>query len=234
MAIAGVIFAKTLTAAAFGRAAACPARSAPYDGWVRGAGLQVSTLAVLHLQLHAQGPGIDYVGVFVASFASWLGLPGPGEAALIAAGISAAHDHLDLTSIIAVAWIGATAGGMAGWIVGVRAGRGVLTAPGPLHGLRLSLIARGDRFYERYGMIAVLFTPSWIAGIHKMHWPRFVPVNAVSALVWAIAIGLGAYAIGPSITDVANDAGLAGVLLLAAAIVIATIVVLRRRFRRPS
>ena len=208
------------------------AGSGPYDGWVRGAGLQVSTLAVLHL--HARGPGIDYVGVLIASFASWVGLPGPGEAALIAASISAAHHHLDLTSLIAVAWIGATAGGMAGWIVGVRGGRGVLTAPGPLHTLRLALTARGDRFYERYGMVAVLFTPSWIAGIHNMHWSRFVPVNAVSALVWATAIGFGAYAIGPSITDIANDAGLAGVLLVASAITIATLVVLRRRFGRSN
>jgi membrane protein DedA with SNARE-associated domain len=199
---------------------------------VRGAGLQVSTLTVLHL--HARGPGIDYVGVLIASFASWLGLPGPGEAALIAAGISAAHDHLDLTSIIAIAWLGATAGGMVGWIVGVRGGRGVLTAPGPLHGLRLSLTARGDRFYERYGMIAVLVTPSWIAGIHNMHWSRFVPVNVVSALVWAIAIGLGAYAVGPSITEFANDAGLAGVLVVGSAVTIGAIVVLRRRFRRSS
>jgi hypothetical protein len=31
-----------------------------------------------------------------------------------------------------------------------------------------SLIARGDRFYERYGPVAVLFTPFWIAGIHDM------------------------------------------------------------------
>ena len=199
---------------------------------MRGAGLQVSTLAVLHL--HARGPGIDYVGVLIASFASWAGLPGPGEAALIAAAIAAAHHHLDLTSLVAIAWLGAAAGGMAGWIVGVRAGRGVLTAPGPLRTLRLALTASGDRFYERYGMIAVLFTPSWIAGIHNMHWSRFVPVNVISALVWATAIGLGAYAIGPSIADIANDAGLAGVLLVASAIAIATVVVLRRRIGRSS
>ena len=199
---------------------------------MRGAGLQVSTLAVLHL--HARGPGIDYVGVLIASFASWAGLPGPGEAALIAAAIAAAHHHLDLTSLVAIAWLGAAAGGMAGWIVGVRAGRGVLTAPGPLRTLRLALTASGDRFYERYGMIAVLFTPSWIAGIHNMHWSRFVPVNVISALVWATAIGLGAYAIGPSIADIANDAGLAGVLLVASAIAIATVVVLRRRIGRSN
>src|SRR5450631_4201155 len=86
-----------------------------HDGCVSSTGLQLSTATVLHL--HARGPGIDYIGVVVASAASWAGLPGLGEAALIAAGISAAHQHLDLAAIIAVAWLGATVGGMIGWIV---------------------------------------------------------------------------------------------------------------------
>lgn len=199
---------------------------------MRSTGLQLSTLAVLHLQ--ARGPGIDYIGVVVASGASWAGLPGLGEAALIAAGISAAHQHLDLAAVVAVAWLGATVGGMIGWIIGVRAGRGVLTRPGPLHRLRLAATASGDRFYARYGIVAVLFTPSWVAGIHNMHWSRYVPVNAVSALVWALAIGLGAYWVGPSITDIAGDAGTVGWVLVGVAVAIAAFVLLRRRFGRSA
>lgn len=172
---------------------------------------------------------MDYVGVFLAAGVSWVALPGPGEAALIAASISAAHGRLDLASVLAVAWAGAIAGGTAGWIVGVRGGRGLLTAPGPLHHLRLALIARGDRFYERYGLVAVLFTPSWIAGIHDMRWSRFLPANAVAGLAWALGFGLAAYYVGPSITDVAADAGLAGGLLVGALFVLAVGLALRRR-----
>ena len=84
------------------------------------------------------GPGL----VFLAAIVSWATLPGPGEAALIAAGISAAHHHLDLTSVVAVAWAGASVGGTAGWMVGVKGGRGLLTAHGPLHHARLAVIAR--------------------------------------------------------------------------------------------
>jgi membrane protein DedA with SNARE-associated domain len=185
--------------------------------------------AVAALHPHARSSGVDYVGVFLAAAASWVALPGPGEAALIAASISAAHHHLDLTSVLAVAWAGAIAGGTAGWIVGVKGGRGLLTAPGPLHHLRLALIARGDRFYERYGPLAVLFTPSWVAGIHDMRWSRFLPANAVAGLTWALGFGLGAYLVGPSITDIAADAGLAGGLLIAALFVLALVLVLRRR-----
>jgi membrane protein DedA with SNARE-associated domain len=184
-------------------------------------------VAVLHP--HARAPGVDYAGVFLAASVSWAALPGPGEAALVAAGISAAHHHLDLASVLAVAWAGASLGGTAGWVLGVKGGRGLLTAPGVLHRSRIALIARGDRFYERYGPLAVPFSPSWIAGIHDMHWSRFLPANAISALLWALSVGLGAYLIGPSITDIVADAGLAGGLLLGALLVIALALVLRRR-----
>jgi membrane protein DedA with SNARE-associated domain len=195
---------------------------------VRRAGLGLATIAVLHI--HARGPGIDYVGVLAASVASWVGLPGPGEAALVAAGISAGHHRLDISALIALAWVGATAGGMAGWLVGVRAGRGVLTAPGPLHRIRLALIERGERFYDRYGLIAVLFTPSWIAGIHNMRFSRYAPANAVSALLWALGWGLAAYFVGPSITEVIADAGSASWLIVIGIVaVVASLALVRRR-----
>jgi membrane protein DedA with SNARE-associated domain len=202
---------------------------------VRFVALPLSTLAALAIiHPHGRGSGIDYVGVFLASAASWAAFPGPGEAALIAAGISAAHHHLDLTAVAAVAWAGANAGGIAGWMVGVKGGRGLLTARGPLRPLRLAVIARGDRFYERYGPVAVMFTPSWIAGVHDMRWSRFLPANAISALTWALSIGLGAYLIGPSITDIAADAGLAGGLLVAVLLALALgLVAWRRLHKRP-
>ena len=61
--------------------------------WVRRAGPGLAIIAVL-VHIHARGPGIDYIGVLAASFASWVGLPGPGVAALVAAGISAGHHRL--------------------------------------------------------------------------------------------------------------------------------------------
>jgi membrane protein DedA with SNARE-associated domain len=210
-------------------------RAGRHDARVRRAGLGLATIAALHI--HARGPGIDYIGVLVASAASWVGLPGPGEAALVAAGISAGHHHLDISALIALAWLGATAGGMAGWIVGARAGRGVLIAPGPLLRLRLALISRGERFYDRYGLIAVLFTPSWIAGIHNMRLSRYAPANAVSALLWALGWGLAAYYVGPSITDVLADAGSARwVIVVGVVAAVAAVALIRyqRHRSRPS
>lgn len=208
------------------------------DAWVRLLAQPLSALAgpalltVLHP--HIPGPGVDYVGVFLAAVVSWLAFPGPGEAALVAAGISAAHGHLNLTAVVVVAWAGASLGGTAGWIVGVKGGRTLLTAPGPLHHLRLRMIARGEDFYARYGLVAVLLTPSWIAGIHDMRPSRFLPANGISAMVWALSISLGAYVLGPSITDLVADAGLAGGILLGGLLVLAVALVVRRRSHRSS
>jgi membrane protein DedA with SNARE-associated domain len=196
-----------------------------------GTPLPTLTLLAVHLHTHIHGPGVDYVGLFVAAVISWVAFPGPGEAALVAAGISAAHGHLDLTAVVVIAWAGASLGGTVGWIVGLKGGRVLLTASGPLHHLRLAMIARGDEFFERYGPVAVLLTPTWIAGIHRMRSSRFLPVNIISALAWALFVGAGAYLLGPSITDIVADAGLAGTLLVGALIVGAVVLVIWRRRR---
>lgn len=193
----------------------------------------MSALAAIALvQHHARAPGVDYAGVFLAAGLSWtVAIPGLAEAALIAAGISAANGHLELAAVLAVAFAGAVLGASAGWLIGKSGGRGLITARGPLLRLRLSLLARGDRFYERYGRVAVFFTPAWMAGIHGMKWSRFQLSNAVSALIWAVSIGVGAYLLGPSIEEVAQDAGLAGAALLVIAVVLAGLLVRRRRPR---
>jgi membrane protein DedA with SNARE-associated domain len=159
-------------------------------------------------------------------------VPGPGEAALIAAGILAAHHHLDIGSAVVVAWLGAMAGGTIGWLVGIRAGRTILAAPGPLHRARLAALERGDRFYERFGTVAVFFTPSWVAGIHGMRAARFLPANAIAALVWALVVGLGAFLVGPSVVEFVDDLGLVAALVLGGLVVAALTGALLSRARR--
>jgi len=169
---------------------------------------------LVHLHHHACGPKGDYVGLGLAALASWVGLPGPGEAALVAAAILAAHHHLDLVSAVAVAWVGATVGGTAGWLAGLRLGRGLVTARGPFRRARLAGLERGDRLFARFDLLAVFLTPSWVAGIHGMRPTRFIPANLVSALVWALVFGVGAYVVGPSVLDLVDDLGLVSALVV--------------------
>jgi membrane protein DedA with SNARE-associated domain len=184
-------------------------------------------IPALHVHRHLHGSPIGLTAVFLAAALSWVGITGPGEAALIAAGIAASRGRSDIASIILVAWAGAALGGVAGWLVGRYGGRRVLLAGRWMRRRRERMLEHGNRFFERFGWVAVYFAPSWAAGVNAMSAARFLPANAVCSLVWALLIGLGSYAIGPSIRDIASDIGLYGVI---ATVVIALGLGLSTRF----
>ena len=200
-------------------------------------GLAVKALlafgVAVRLRHHFPDPPVDYAGVGLAAAASWIGLPGPGEPVLITAALFAARDKLDITSVILAAFAGATAGGIAGWWIGLKAGRGVLAGPGPLRRMRCRALARGDEVFERYAVIAVLLTPSWIAGISRVKTSIFLITNAASAAVWALSIGLGAYLAGPAIVDLVDDLGWLPVIGIVALISVIGGGELLRRRRHP-
>ena len=190
-------------------------------------------LGVMHLHHHLHGPSFGYIGIGLAAAASWAGVPGPGEPALIAGAVFAARGRLDLIELLAVAWLGAMVGGLAGWVVGRRAGESLLARPGPLHRQRLRAMTRGERFFERYGVLAVYFAPSWVAGSIGFPARRFILANAAAAAIWTALVGGGAYLVGPGIGDLVGDAGLIGLLVLCGlAVVGAARFVLRRRAAR--
>jgi membrane protein DedA with SNARE-associated domain len=190
----------------------------------------VLTQLAIHVH-HFHGPRVDFDAVALAAAASWLGVLGVGEAVLIGAGIAASRGHPDIASIILFAWGGATVGGVVGWLIGRYGGRRVVLAGRWLHGTRERALEQGERFFERFGWLAVYLAPSWVAGINGMSAGRFLPANAVWALAWALGLGLGSYAIGPSVRDISADVGLIGTLLLAA-LAIGAVLVTRSGIRR--
>ena len=167
-----------------------------------------------------------------ASVASWIGVPGPGESVLVAAGIFAAQHKLDIAEVLLVAWVAATAGGIAGWLIGMRAGRAVMSAPGPFQRARLKAVERGDEIFGRVPVLAVVLTPSWIAGIHRVRPTVFLITNALSAALWAVGIGLGAYLVGPPVVEVVDDVGWVATIGLVALVAVGRRWLETRRRRR--
>lgn len=193
-------------------------------------------LALLHIHLHHfHGPPFDYTALALACAASWIGVPGPGEPLLIYAGVLAARHRLDINEVVLVAFFSATAGGVVGWLIGLKAGRAVLVAPGPFQHFRVGAVQRGEKIFDRYAVAAVLLTPSWVAGIHRVRGSVYQPTNVISALAWAAGLGYGAYVIGPAVLDFFTDLGLvAGVVTASViiAIVVLEIAWWRRRHKR--
>ena len=190
----------------------------------------------LHLHNHFHGPGVDYGALAAGAVASWIGVPGPGEPLLIAAGVLAARNNLDLGSVILVAWVAATAGGIAGWWIGRVAGRGLLTAPGPLRAARIRAVDRGEEVFARRPVAAIMLTPSWVAGINRAEPLVYLVTNAVSAALWAAGIGIASYVVGPSVVDVVDDLGtiLGTILVVAVLLLIGAELWRRHRVRARS
>jgi membrane protein DedA with SNARE-associated domain len=145
--------------------------------------------------------------------------------------VFAAKHKLDISPVVAVAFIGATAGGIAGWLVGLIAGRSALTAPGPLRSIRIDAAQRGEQTFKRVEAVAIFLTPSWVAGVFHARAGLYNLINAVSAAVWAVAIGVGGYYIGPPIVEVVDDFGTVGLILAIAIVVGAVGATLIRRQR---
>ena len=89
-------------------------------------------------------PTVQYLTVAGLAAITWFGVPGAGDAALVAAAIAAAGgtgDNLDIRLVLGAAFIGALVGGGIGYWVGSSGGRALILRAGPfLNWRELSLI----------------------------------------------------------------------------------------------
>jgi membrane protein DedA with SNARE-associated domain len=170
-----------------------------------------------------------------------MGVPLPGETALISMGIVASQGKLPIEAVIAVAAAAAIIGDNIGFFfIGRKGGRRLLERPGLFEKERRRALEIGDPFFERHGPKAVFFGrwiaglrtwASWLAGASNMHWRTFLLWNALGGILWATTVGLAAYYAGSGaktvITQVGSYALIAvGVLVVA---LVAFLIVRRRR-----
>lgn len=166
-----------------------------------------------------------------------LGLPSPGETALVLAAVLASQGKLQIWLVILIAICSAIAGDNIGYLLGRRFGREVLEAPGPFRHRRVQVIGTGDRFFKRHGPKAVFlarwialvrFAAAWLAGINEMPFRQFFLYNAAGGISWAIAYGLVGYFAGTAAADAISTFG----IYAAGAIAVALIVYMGVSFRR--
>ena len=182
--------------------------------------------------------GYPVLGLLIG--AESMGVPVPGETALIAAGVLASQDHLSIYLVILVAAVAAMIGDNIGYLIGRHGGRRLLEREGlPLYRQRVAALKRGDKLFEDHGAKAVFFGrwiaglrvwAAWLAGGTEMHWPTFLFYNAAGGISWAISIGLLSYIGGETAAHVFQEVGLyAGIAFVVAAIGALTFIHFRRR-----
>jgi membrane protein DedA with SNARE-associated domain len=178
-----------------------------------------------------------YTILFVGVAVSWIGIPIVGGAALAGAGVLAGDGQLDVWLVILVAVAGASIGGYVGYLIGARAGDALTSRPGRGQGQRRRALHAGERFYRRWGPLAVFLTPTWVSGALRMPRNSFLVWNATAALVSSLATVFGAYAVASAVLGQVSARGGLAVTVLAAATAAAAAMacaVLHRRRARPE
>jgi membrane protein DedA with SNARE-associated domain len=154
----------------------------------------------------AYGYPILFLGVMLEN----LGLPVPGETAVLAAGFlssPAGGLHLHLAMVIPITFVAAVLGDNLSFWIGRRVARPRLKRGQSLLLLNAESLAWAEGYFARYGIWTVFFgrfvtglrvIGAMAAGVAGMPWRRFVFADAAGALVWAVTISLLGYFFGQS------------------------------------
>ena len=162
----------------------------------------------------------EYAIMFVLVVILGAGIPGPGDAALIAAGALAGEGKLNIWIVLATAGVAWMLGSVIGFVLGARGGRPVLDHPGLLEKRRRKLLAKGDRAFGRYTFVASATLPAFVSGIFHVRFWLFL-LGALTAGIFWIGMYVGvSYVLGE---EIAKLVGKAGTKLLISVIVLVVV-----------
>jgi membrane protein DedA with SNARE-associated domain len=153
-----------------------------------------------------------YVILFVLVAILGAGLPGPGDAALIAAGTLAGEGRLNVWIVLVVSMTAWMLGSVGGFEIGHYGGRSLLDHDGPLAKSRRKLLAKGDRVFGGHTFAASVTMPAFVSGIFKVRFGLFMLGALVAGIGWiGMYVGLS-YFLGAEIAHRIGAAGAKAIL----------------------
>jgi membrane-associated protein len=156
-----------------------------------------------------------------------MGIPSPGETALVAAAVLASQGKLNIVLVTVIGVASAIIGDNIGYLLGRKLGRDVLAVRGPGQAHRIKALDAGDRFFAKHGTKAVFLgrwvalvriAVAWLAGINHMPFKQFFFWNALGGLTWGITVSVLAYLAGNAIVHVLSTVGVVAAAALAVAL----------------
>lgn len=143
-----------------------------------------------------------YLGVGVIIGGESMGLPLPGETAILVAAGLAKAGHFNPWLVWAAAATGAIVGDNIGYSIGRFGGHPLIARWGGWVGITPERLARAQEPVRRYGWLAVFFgrfvailraVTALVAGIAEMPWPEFLAANAAGGIVWSGLVTAAGY-----------------------------------------
>jgi membrane protein DedA with SNARE-associated domain/pimeloyl-ACP methyl ester carboxylesterase len=169
---------------------------------------------------------IDLIGPLIARYgyviialviaAEGVGIPLPGETALLTAAAFAARGKLSIVGVILASTIGTVLGGSGGYWIGRTGGIVLVRRVGKWVGLDEHSLQKAHDFFTRHGaktvfaarFIALLRIASGLlAGAAEMPFSTFSIYNALGGFTWSLVIGVLGYEFGEHLHKLDNVVG---------------------------
>lgn len=155
----------------------------------------------MHLQHLVEQYG--YIAILIGTFLE-------GETILVLGGLAAHRGYLGLPGVILAALCGSLLGDQLFFFIGRKNSAAILERR-PAWKARAERVHRMLQRYESWLIVSFRFfyglrtvTP-FVIGASPVSAGKFIVLNAVGALVWAVAIGSGGYFFGQALTAVIGD-----------------------------
>jgi len=162
----------------------------------------------------------EYIIMFVFVMILGFGLPGPGDASLIAAGTLAGEGRLNLWVVLGLGMAAWMLGSVAGYAFGISGGRSLLDHPGRVEKSRRKLLAKGDHAFGGHTFVASVTMPAFVSGIFRVPIWVFILGALVAGVGWVgMYVGLS-YFLG---AEIAKHIGNVGAKAVVGVIVIVVI-----------
>jgi undecaprenyl-diphosphatase len=173
-----------------------------------------------------------YVVLFLLVGLESLGIPLPGETALVTAAAFAASGRLSIYRVVIIAAVAAILGDNGGYWIGRKGGFSLIRRYGRFLRVDEPKLRRARQFFDRHGgktvfigrFMALLRTwAAILAGVGNMQYSTFMLYNALGGITWSVIFGALGYVFGrnlPMLQRYIGQASLALVLLAALIVVL--------------
>jgi undecaprenyl-diphosphatase len=182
-----------------------------------------------------------YILVALFLFIEAAGVPVPGETALVTAAALAGRGALSITGVCIAGLVGTVAGGHAGYWIGRRGGRALVTRHGRWVGITEARLDRTFQFFDQHGAKTVLLGRfvavvrsflGVLSGLSNMPMRTFAPYNLAGGMIWVAAFSSLGFVFGRNLPLLIRYIGRASLVLALLIAVVVVVVFVFRWFER--
>ena len=173
-----------------------------------------------------------YFAIALFMFIESIGIPIPGESALITAAAVAGSGAMSIVGVFIAALAGNVLGGMTGYWMGVRGGGAIIRTFGRVLRINDQHLERANVFFAKHGASALIVGRyvaivrsflGMIAGVSGMPRKKFLLYNAIGGVVWSLTFTLVGFFFGKNLPALKRELGRVGFVL---GVVVALVILL--------